>query len=515
MPRRHPERIRNRALIAAPLCLAAALTAQAGTAGGRCETLLNRTIGGAKITQAAPIRPDPVWVAPAAPAQSGAHQPFCRVFARIERTIGFELWLPASAQWNGRLLGSGVGGSAGTYNFMGLARGVDRGFATASTDTGHLATDKEWMMDRQAAANYAIRAVHLMTVAAKRIIADYYGHKPAHAYFAGCSGGGREALKELQRYPDDYNGILAGAPGPNMPLLSVRHMLSGLWQQQSGITIEEADWKLVQQQAIKACDALDGLADGVVEDPRRCQVDLQALQCTPDNAGACISPEKLALITRIVAPMSDAAGNPLDSGLFPGVRSRPGPPPSLVAELFGQGAHHDAHWDPTTFDPASDLALAYREQPELRADDPNLAAFRRHGGKAILYQGWMDPSVIAQQSLSYYDRVVSTAGGQAPASQFIRLFMVPGMYHCGGGDSTDRFGGEAGSVSDDPQHDALSALIKWTEKGVAPTQIIASRVVDGQVVRTRPLCPFPAVAHYDGSGAPDLAASFSCVTPSP
>lgn len=515
MLRKHSKLTALSMVIAFPLLQLGAFTAQAAPVAGGCEALLHRTIGGAEITAAAPIAPDPVWIAPQAPAQSGVHQPFCRVFARIEHTIGFELWLPESDHWNGRFLGAGVGGSAGFYNFTGLARGVDRGFAAASTDTGHQLTDHEWMLDQKAAENYAHRAVHLMTVAAKRVIADYYGHAAHYAYFTGCSGGGREALKELQRYPTDYNGILAGAPGPNMPMLSVRHMLSGLWQQQSGITIEEADWKLVQQQAIRECDALDGLSDGVVEDPRRCHVNLEELKCRPDNAGSCLSPEKLAVVERIVAPISDGAGHQLDSGLLPGVRSRPGPPPSLVAELFGQGAHHDAHWDPATFDPPADLALAYREQPELRADDPKLQAFSRHGGKAILYQGWMDPSVIAEQTLNYYDHVITTAGGLAPATKFIRLFMVPGMYHCGGGDSTDRFGGEAGSVSDDPAHDALSALIQWTEQGVAPDQIIASRVVNGQVVRTRPLCAFPAVDHYNGSGAPDEASSFNCLTPAP
>ncbi len=427
--------------------------------------------------------------------------------------IGYELWLPEAAHWNRRLLGAGVGGSAGTYNFNELALGVERGYASVSTDTGHMASDVHWMLDARAADNYAYRAVHRMTVTAKAIVRSYYGRSAAFAYFTGCSGGGREGLKELQRYPDDYDGILAGAPGPDMPLLSVRHMLVGLWQQESGITITDADWGLVQQQAIRACDKLDGLVDGVIEDPRRCRVNLADLRCPTGQTVGCLSLAKLALVERIVAPLRDREGNQFDSGLLPGVRSRPGPPPALVAQLFGEGAHHDPNWNPLSFDSAADLAAVYRQQPELRADNPDVSAFERHGGKLILYQGWMDPSVIAQQTLDYFERLVARSGGAAGASRFARLYMVPGMYHCRGGDSTDRFGGLAGSISRDPQHDALSALVAWRERDLAPAALIAAKVEHGRVVRTRPLCPYPQRATYRG-GASDSASSFACVNPS-
>jgi len=492
------------------LLLALGLTHQlpAG-ASSPCATWLGKSVAGARISAAEWIEPDPEWRTP--DTRASVRQPFCRLFARVDGTIGYELWLPAATRWNGRFLGAGVGGSAGTYNFVQLARGVERGFATASTDAGHLTADAHWMLDAAAADNYAHRAVHRMTQTAKAIVGRYYGHGADRSYFTGCSGGGREALKELQRYPEDYDGILAGAPGPNMPLLSVRHMLTGLWQQQSGITIDDAAWSLVQQQAIRSCDAIDGLVDGVVEDPRRCHVDLGALGCVPGQTDGCLSAERLALVRRIVAPVTDRDGQPLDTGLLPGVRSRPGPPPSLVMELFAQGVHHDPTWDAQSFDPAADLAAAYREQPELRADDPDVRAFADRGGKLMIYQGWMDPSVIAQQALDYYAHLVARSGGAAKAARFARLYMVPGMYHCAGGDSTDHFGGESGSVADDPEHDALRALVAWREQGRSPDRLIAAKLKDGQVIRTRPLCAYPKRAAYRGAGSADDAANFDCV----
>ncbi len=485
-------------------------SAAGASAATPCAGLRGRSIAGAQIVSATMVVPSPAWLARQhAPPVRDA---ICRAFVRVDTTIGYELWMPARARWNRRLLGAGVGGSAGTYNFRELAIGVDRGFAVASTDTGHLASDAHWMLNAAAAQNYAYLAVHRMTVTAKAVVRAYYGEEPGRAYFTGCSGGGREGLKELQRFPSDYDGILAGAPGPNMPLLSVRHMLTGLWQQRSGVTITDADWRLVQRQAIRVCDKLDGLADGVIEDPRRCHVNLDELSCHGPRTTSCLSPAKLALVKRIVGPIRDRNGRIYDSGLYPGVRSRPGPPPALVAQLFGDGAHHDPNWNPTSFDPAADLAAVYREQPELRADQADVGAFARRGGKLILYQGWMDPSVIAQQTLDYFERVVASSGGAADAARFARLYMVPGMYHCRGGNSTDRFGGEAGSVADDPRHDALSALIAWREHGQAPAALIAARVAGGRVVRTRPLCPFPQSAAYRG-GNPDSAASFACVGP--
>jgi feruloyl esterase len=181
--------------------------------------------------------------------------------------------------------------------------------------------------------------------------------------------------------------------------------------------------------------------------------------------------------------------------------------------LFGQGVHHSDHWDPNQFDIKRDLAGAYAAYPEMRADDPNVQPFAALGGKVIIYQGWYDPSVIAQQTVRYYTELVHHVGGVTKAEKFSRLYLVPGMYHCGCGDSTDQFGGEAGSYSSDPDRDLLQALVQWREKGKAPQTITAARVVEGRTLRTRPLCAYPAVARYRGSGDPDAAASFTCSIP--
>jgi feruloyl esterase len=487
------------------------LLAAKGAMADECATLIDRTFGAARIVSAESVPAGALLEI----GQSGVvgDIPFCRVRFRIETAINVELWLPDAKTWNHRFLGAGVGGSAGTFNFRGLARGINRGFAAASTDTGHSIDQKNWMLDRQAAVNYAHRAVHLMTNASQEILKSFYRAAAKRAYFMGCSGGGREALKEMQLYPEDYDGILAGAPGPNMPLLSVRHMLSALAQERSPTKLDALDWAIVRQGAAKACGADDDVNRGVILDPRNCHFDVATLSCTVDSVHDCLSPDKIALVKAIAAPVIDEHGVQLDDGLLPGVSVRPGSPPALLLELFGQGVHHDAKWDPKQFSPSEDLAAVYREFPDMRADEPNLRALQSLGHKAIVYQGWMDPSVLAQSTVSYYEKVAASAGSMRKAPDFIRLFMVPGMLHCGGGDGTDLFGGEAGSVSLDPERDALSGLIQWVEEGRAPQKLIAARMLNNEVVKTRPLCPYPMVSTYVGRGEVADGANFRCAGP--
>lgn len=486
------------------LLLAAADTATAD----QCTALNDQSVGAARISSADAVSAGVSIEAP--PSSVSTEASFCRVKFRLETAINVELWLPSASIWNHRFLGAGVGGSAGTFNYRGLARALNRGFAAASTDTGHSIDQKDWMLDGQAAVNYAHRAVHLMTDASKAIVERFYRAAAMRAYFMGCSGGGREALKEMQLYPQDYDGILAGAPGPNMPLLSVRHMLSALTQQNSPTKLDAHDWALVRQGAVRACGADDPVHAGVLTDPRACHFDVATLICGGGTSQSCLGAEKIALIKAIAAPTVDEHGVQLDNGLLPGVSARPGPPPTLLLELFGQGVHHDASWNPRQFIPSEDLAAVYQDFPDMRADDADLHAFQSLGHKAIVYQGWLDPSVLAQSTVAYYEKVVAHAGSVRKAEEFIRLFMVPGMLHCGGGDGTDLFGGEAGSVSLDPSHDALSSLIQWVEVGRAPDEIIAARVLNNEVIRTRPLCAYPLMARYKGSGDAAQAPNFQC-----
>jgi feruloyl esterase len=436
----------------------------------------------------------------------------CRVEGVIEQQIGFELWLPESGRWNERLLGAGVGGSAGTFNYGDMARGVNAGYAAVSTDSGHKMTDRTWMLNRQKEENYAYRAEHLMTEAAKKLVVTYYGRAAKHSYFLGCSGGGRQALKEMQRFPEDYDGIVAGAPGPDMPTLSVRHLWTSLFQKNHPEgQMSDADWQFLATAAISACDGNDGVKDGVVMDPASCSFDPKTIQCQGESRAGCLTAAQLEVVRAIYAPLKDENGKALDSGLFPGVRTRPGPPPQLAVDLFGQGVHHTTNWDPSSLNIVKELAAVDNEMPELKANDPHVQQFRDRGGKIIIYQGWMDPSVIASQSIDYYKSIEKTFGSENKTHAFLRLFMVPGMYHCAGGEATDHFGGSmTADLIGDPDRDLLSAVVRWVEDGIAPDRIIASKIVSGKVVRTRPLCPHPEQAEYKGSGSTDDAANYEC-----
>ena len=436
-------------------------------------------------------------------------QPFCRVQGTIETEIGFELWLPEKARWNGKLLGAGVGGDAGTFNYNDLARGVLRGYAAATTDTGHKASDTNWMLgDPMRLTNFELRGNHLLAEQAKKLVAGYYQSAVVHSYFIGCSGGGRQALKEMQRFPGDYDGIIAGAPGPKTPEMTTRRMWEITLRDSRPGLMSAADWKLIADAGVKACDAADGVSDGVAEDPRACRFDLATLTCRAGQTQGCLSSEQVTFARTFYDPMRDNRGRAIDDGLLPGVlvdsgRSR------LAPATFGQAIRRRADWNGEDFDITKDLAAIDKAMPELRADETDLAAFRGRKGKTIIYQGWMDPAVASKMTIGYYEDV---AKRMSNAPDVIRLFMAPGMLHCSGGAGPDLFGGSGSDAPIvDKDHDLLSALEHWVERGQAPDQVVASKVTDGKVVRTRPLCAYPKIAKYKGTGSTDDAASFSCV----
>jgi len=500
--------------------LALASTVSIADAGLLCDSLKTAAFPDTRLAAVTPITPAPVWTidlqTSAQVRKIAVKNSFCRVEGVIEKEVGFELWLPAKADWNGRFLGVGSGGSAGYINYPELARGLAHGFASASTNSGHKLTDHAWMLGNpERIRNYSDRAHHLLAQTAKKILAAYYGQDSRHAYFIGCSGGGRQGLKEMQQYPGDYDGIIAGAPGPDMPVMTVRHLMTGLMQ--SGhpeARLGDHDWQLVADAAIAACDGNDGVKDGVIENPVACTFDPGVLLCKSATDKDCLSPAQLQLVRQISAPIRDEAGRQIDSGLLPGVRTRPGPPPDLVTEFFAHGVYQDRHWSPASFNISRDLAAARKALPDIWADDPDLTGFKLLGGKAIIYSGWMDPSVIAEQALNYYQRVVATMGGAEKTGGFLRLYMAPGVFHCSGGPGPDRFGGAGGDApSVDADHDMLSSMVDWVETGNAPERIIASRVIDGKVVRTRPLCPYPRLAQYTGTGSTDSAENFKCSFP--
>lgn len=476
-----------------------------------CSGLAGARDGKVVITAAERVVPAPSWKAPDERSVP-VTVPFCRVQGMIEGNIGFEAWLPD--KWNGRMLGAGVGGDAGVFNYTDMSRRIGEGFATVTTDSGHKVTDARWMANAKARVDYEHRAVHLTAQAAKSLIADLYGRKPVRSYFSGCSGGGRQALKEMQNYPGDYDGVLAGAPGPYMPLQSVRMMyLSLLQKQQPLAALSDAEWSLYEAKATAACDANDGVTDGIIASPMSCRFRPATLLCKPGRTTDCLTAPKLAMLETIVAPMRDERGRAMDSGLLPGVRTRPGPPSPLLRAMWADGVHDDANWDENSFRRSADLAAANRAMPELRTDKVAIAPFLKRGGKAIVYQGWADPSTNAGPTIDYVAAAARANGGMAKLSQGLRLFMVPGMYHCARGPGADQFGGSGQQpFPGDPQRDALWALINWVEKGRAPETLVATKL-EGTTARfTRTLCPFPLAARYKGKGDTNDAASYTCAS---
>jgi feruloyl esterase len=469
-----------------------ALASSAGARPGDCSALTGHQGSGAQVTAATAITPPGSWTAPAAlGTPSTVTVPFCRVEGMIEKRIGFELWLPPPAAWNGRLLGAGVGGDAGVFNFRDLSRGVTAGFASSTTDGGHKSSETRWMMRRDAVLDYTHRAQHLTNLAVRGIVARYYGSGPHHAYFLGCSGGGRQGLKEAQRFAADYDGVVAGAGGPRMPEMSVRHLWHALYQQNHPDgALDGAAWSRVSTAAARACDADDGVIDGVVDYPPSCRFDVGTLQCGASAAPGCLSAAQVQTVRTLQQPLRDEKGRALDSGLLPGVTVRPGPPSPLLLPFFAEGTHRDPGWNPATFNIADDLALARRRMPEMAADNADLRPLDARGGKLILYQGWLDPSIIASQSLDYAAAVRAKMGARSDA--MLRLYMVPGMPHCGGGDGVNQFGGSGSTMPiGTPDRDLLSAVVEWVEHGTAPQGIIGVRLESGRVTRERLLCPSP------------------------
>lgn len=436
---------------------------------------------------------------------------FCRIEGVIETEIGFELWLPERDHWNRRFLGAGVGGQAGSIAVRDLARGVERGYAAASTDTGHKASDETWLLGPpERAANYAERGNHLLAVKAKAITAAYYGAAPRKAIFVGCSGGGRQAMTQMQRFPEDYDGILAGAPGVNTPEMSARRLWEMIQHDRHKGLLDATGWKRIADAAVAKCDPQDGLKDGLIEDPRQCRF-------TPADVHG-LSRGQVELATRIYAPLHDETGKRIDPGILPGTPISPVAVPEpftpgpkyLATVLFGQGIYRDANWDPRKFVIARDLPRIDKVV-NLHADDPRIDPFVKRGGKLIVYHGWADALVAAVPTIDYY-QALETRFGKATHG-FARLFLMPGMDHCRGGGVPDRFGGAGGldaeGVSREAGDDLLTALEQWLDGGPAPTQVRTAQFSEGKPVRTRPACAYPARVTYV-SGPVERAESYTC-----
>jgi len=434
---------------------------------------------------------------------------FCRVAATIKPTsdsdIKVEVWLPING-WNNKFQAVGNGGWAGVISYAAMAEAIQSGYATASTDTGHVGGRGTFVLGHpEKLIDFAYRSEHEMTVKAKEIINAFYGSAPKYSYWNGCSTGGRQGLKEAQQFPNDYDGIIAGAPANRTAVsLWIAH---GVLKDPASY-IPPAKYPIIHQAAVAACDARDGLKDGLIDTPNKCNFDPNVLLCKSAENGQCLTaPQVKAAKTFYTAPLDSKTGKELFSSFVPGTElgwgiQAQGPEPSLNGyDQYRYVVFKDPKWDWKTFNWDTDVARGnLPENVPMNATDPNMKAFFSHGGKLLLYHGWSDNQVPTLNTIKYYNSVVENMGGAADAAKNIRLFLEPGMGHCRGGEGPNEF-------------DKMGALEQWVEQGKAPERLTASHATDGKVDRTRPLCPYPQLAKYKGTGSIDDAANFVCSAP--
>src|SRR5437016_1363248 len=468
---------------------------------------------------------------------------FCRVVAevmpRADSSIKIEVWMAVNGKngsgWNAKLQGRGNGGFAGEIAYQQLGIGVSQGYAMVGTDAGHTgeATHASWARGHpEKVADFGYRGIHEMTRVAKAAVKAYYSTGPQHSYFWGCSNGGRQALMEAQRFPEDYDGILAGAPANYFT-----HLLTKALADAQATTLDPASYipssKLpaIARAVNAACDAQDGVTDGILNDPRQCHFDPGTMLCKEGESGKCLTAGQVTTLKKLYEGPDDAKGRKIFPGYLPGAEEGPGgwetwitgpaPGKSLLFAFsggyFSNFVYGKADWNYK--DAGVDQAMKAADEKTaqmLNATGANLTAFKARGGKLILYHGWNDSAISALNTINYYNDVVSEMGARETEA-FARLYMVPGMQHCAGGPGTDSFGqGAAGAR--DAQHNVELALEEWVEKGIAPSAIVATKYEDGEPSKgakmTRPLCPYPQIAKYKGEGDTNDAGNFVCVAES-
>lgn len=482
-----------------------------------CAGLKTFVLPDTTIETAAPVPAGPLAI-PGTP-RSVKVPAFCRVTGAIWPEIRFELWMPEG--WNGKLLNVGNGGLAGSINYTGMLAPLQSGYATGSTDTGHTSEDPDWALGHfQRIADFGYRAIHVMTQADKAILRAFYGTGPEHSYFNGCSNGGRQALIEAQRYPADYDGIIAGDPAADWTRLYTGGHLWTMRALDGDAYLPEAKIPVLAKAVREACDALDGLADGLLSDPRRCHFDPSTLECPGADHMACFTSAQIGAIRKLWNGARNAEGLQIFPGLVPGSEDGPdGWATWISGRGPGRGSHaglglpalrymifENPEWDFRMFrydnEPGFDNDVDFVDRklgPVLNAINPDLRAFQALGGKLIQYHGWSDPDISPLTSIEYYEQVKNTIGQETP--DFYRLFLMPGMQHCDGtGPGPNRF-------------DMTGALDAWVEQRKMPDSILASHETNGKVDRTRPVCAYPREARWTGNGSPDEAANFTCVLP--
>jgi feruloyl esterase len=466
--------------------------------------LPNATITAAEAEPAGPFAPPGTTRAiPNLPA-------FCRVAATLkpapDSDIKIEVWLPLAA-WNGKFEAVGNGGWGGAIEYAALADALVHGYATSSTDDGTAGDDLSFLITQpDRFVDFAYRSEHEMTLKAKSVISAFYGKAPRYSYWNGCSGGGREGLLQANRYPDEFDGIVAGDPATFKRNAWAMYLANAAFKNPEDY-IPPSKYPMIHQAVLDTCDKLDGLQDGLINDPRACHFDPQALLCKGADGPSCLTARQVETARTILSPMKSSSGAELFPRLEPGTELRwarlvGGPDPAgLFLDYFKYVVCKNPNWDWRTFQVDRDTALADKAADGIVAIDPDLSAFAQHGGKLLIYHGWADQQVTPQASIEFYEAAAAGAhanGGDV--SSWMRLFMAPGMAHCTGGEGPDQF-------------DKMSAMENWVERAAPPAQIIASHLTTGKVDRTRPLCPYPQQAQYKGQGDINVAANFVCKVP--
>ena len=492
------------------LVVAAAIARSSVDAAGSCAAFSKLTLPGATITLAESV--DAGGFTPPVQLNADALRAlpsFCRIAATLKPTgdsdIKIEVWLPASG-WNGKLQAVGNGAFSGSISYSALISAVTRGYAAVSTDTGHSGGSASFALGQpEKVIDFGWRAVHEMTTTAKKIVATYYGDGPKYAYWNGCSAGGRQGMKEAQRFPDDFDGIIAGAPALDWTSRAAQAVrIAQRLENSDAARLLAKDRERLHRAVVDACDPRDGVKDGLLENPSRCTFEPDTLRCTGSDDSSCLTPAQVETARLIYSPITNTTTHRAVTGLERG--SEMGwTDLGWTASARATGLDHfrfivfqDPKWEVSQFNGDRDIARAEdADGGTINALDPNLKPFIESGGKLIQYHGWSDPQISPGNSTQYYSRVLDALGGRTNVHDSYRLFMVPGMGHCGGGEGPNTF-------------DMLAALERWVEHGRAPDQIIAAHLTNRVVDRTRPLCPYPEVAVYSGSGSINDASNFVC-----
>ncbi len=522
------------------MIVALALAATLASSPASCESLKslslpNTTITVAEMVPAGPYTPPAFGGAPPPAAAGGGEgrrglaptaaggpagggrgpaapplmlRSYCRVKAILrpsaDSEIEMEAWMPA--EWNGKFQFVGGGGWAGIISFPAMAAAVQEGYATASTDTGHKGGNALFGIGHpEKVVDFAYRAVHESTVQAKALVTRFYDRGPRISYWNGCSTGGRQGLMEAQKYPEDFDAIIAGAPANFQTHLHAWDLgVAVPALKDPAAAVPASKLAMLRKAAVDACDAKDGIADGLINNPRACSFDPSVLLCKGSDADSCLTPPQLESVKRAYAPAKTRSGETIFPGKEPGSETGWGgvlagaAAPGVSIGSF-QIAYNDANWDARSFDLDRDLKVVDEKVgTTINAVNPDLSAFKAHGGKLLLYHGWDDTAISPGNTINYYQSVLSKMGGKQ--DNFVRLFMAPGMQHCGNGPGPN-------------QVNYMAVIERWREGNAAPDTLTAYHVTNNRVDMVRPLCPYPAVAQYKGTGSTNDAANFVCKAP--